>query len=304
MPSKPAAVLIVGSINVDLVVRVERLPAAGETVTGGTLARHHGGKGANQAVAASRLGASVRFVGAVGADEDGRSALSDLRREGVAVDGISVLDGVSTGVALIVVDATGENQVAVASGANETLDASLVEQGLDRVAPARGGVYLANFEISDEALMAGARHAIRQGMRVVVNPAPARVLPPELLALRPVVLANVAEAEALTGERETEAAARSLAYQTTETVVVTLGAHGALLLEGSTVRHLPAPPVRAVDSTGAGDTFAGAFAAELASGASIADSARFGVAAATLSVTREGARGGMPRRAEVLALLD
>jgi ribokinase len=298
----PAGVFVVGSINIDLVVRVERLPAPSETVTGGDFARHHGGKGANQAVAAARLGAAVTFVGAVGDDEHGRAALDDLRTEGVNTGGVAIVSDTPTGVALIVVDSHGENQIAVASGANGALDGDLVERRLEQLTSA--GVFLANLEIGDDALLAGARHAARRGWPLIINPAPARVLPAELLSLGPILLPNAREAEQLTGEAQPQVAATRLAAVTGQPVVVTLGADGALLWRDGESMRRPALAIEAVDTTGAGDTFAGAFAAEIARRQSIERAVRFALVAAGLSVSRQGARGGMPRRDQVEALLD
>lgn len=296
-------VLVVGSVNADLVVRGPRLPSAGVTVAGGTFAQHQGGKGANQAVAAARLGAHVTFVGAVGDDEFGRVALADLQNEGVGVSGLKVA-GVSTGVALIVVDADGENQIAVAPGANAVVDAALVGEALsDASMTVAGGVYLANFEIADEAVLAGARIASDAEMKIVINPAPARELPGTLLALRPILVPNEGEAQALTGENEPMNAARVLAARSGAPVVVTLGPQGAVVVDDGAVEHVPAPLVETVDTTGAGDTFCGALAAELAAGSSLIDAVRFAVHAASISVTVPGARGGMPSRADVEASL-
>ncbi len=296
--------LVVGSVNADLVVRTKRLPAPGETVTGGTFSQHHGGKGANQAVAAARLGAHVTFVGAVGNDEFGRQALDDLQRAGVGVSGLRVA-GVPTGVALILVDEAGENQIVVASGANASVDGALVAEALSTDSmTAAGGVYLANFEIADEAVLAGARIAADAGMRIVINPAPARELPASLLSLRPILVPNEGEAQALTGEMEPLNAARVLAARSGAAVVVTLGPQGAIVVNEGEAEQVPAPLLEAVDTTGAGDTFAGAFAAELAAGSPLIDAVRFAVRAASLSVTVPGARDGMPTRAEVEASLS
>jgi len=299
----PADVLVVGSINVDLVVRVERLPVAGETVTGGAFARHPGGKGGNQAVAAARLGAGVSFVGAVGSDADGPGAMDDLAREGIDVSGVSLLEGAATGVALIVVDAAGENQIAVAPGANALLAGELVTAVVSRLRTRTGGVLLASLELSDDAVLAGARFAAAHGLHIVINPAPARPLPAELLALRPILLPNAGEASLLSGVADPSEGARELFRSTGSEVVVTLGANGAMLCRGEELIRLPAFEIDVVDTTGAGDTFAGAFAAELAAGADVESAARFAMAAAALSVRREGARGGMPARAEVEGLL-
>jgi ribokinase len=282
-------VVVVGSINVDLVVAVASLPAAGETVTGGRFARHGGGKSANQAVAAARLGASVSFVGAVGDDEMGGAAVSELSSEGIDVSAVSRVSA-PTGVALIVVDKAGENQIAVASGAN----ASLVVDSLDL--EGEGIVLLCN-EVSSEVVVAAARAAAGAGWRVVLNPAPARPLPDVPLA---VLTPNASEAAQLTGLDDPEAAARALVDQTGAAVLVTLGADGALLLEpGGSPVPLPATRVEVVDTTGAGDTVNGALAAELAAGRPLADAARFALAAAALSTRAPGARGGMPTREEV-----
>ena len=290
-------VLVVGSINVDLVVRVARLPATGETVSGGTFAQHHGGKGANQAVAAARMGATVTLVGAVGDDEFGRAALVDLAAEGVDVSRVKVLSGLPTGVAVIVVDERGENHIAVASGANAALDGEMVEAALTGYQPRPDGLLLANFEVSDDAIAAAVRFAAGRGLRVLVNPAPARELPPELLEMSAVLLPNEHEAEALTGEHKPLEAARLLAARTGAPVIVTLGPGGALVVGDEGTERLPAPAVEVVDTTGAGDAFAGALAAELAAGSSLLEAARVAVRAASLSVTAAGARPGMPYRA-------
>ena len=280
-------VFVIGSINVDLVVRAETLPGPGETVTGGTFERHGGGKSANQAVAAARAGAAVRMIGAVGDDELGAEALAQLAAEGIDVSRVQRLDA-PTGVALIAVDAAGENQIAVASGANAALCAEAVEAALDGAA---GGVALLALEVPDAAVLAGARAARAAGLTVVVNPAPARPLGDELLALAPILTPNGGEAAALSGEDEPEAAARALAERTGAPVVVTVGADGALLVADGAVERIPAPAVEAVDTTGAGDAFNGALAAALAGGAALADAVREAVAVAAESVRRPGARG-------------
>ena len=291
-------VLIVGSINVDLVVRAARLPTPGETVVGGMFARHHGGKGANQAVAAARMGAAVSFVGAIGDDEFGTAALADLTGEGVDISRVLRLGNTPTGVALIVVDERGETQIAVASGANAVLDGRSVESALADFEP-RGGVFLANLEVGDDAILAGARFAAAHGMQVLVNPAPARELAVELLTLHPVLLPNRLEAEALTGQDDPVDAGRALATRTQAPVMVTLGDEGAILIDLDGVERFAAPRVEIVDTTGAGDTFAGAVAAELAAGQPLREAVRVAVRAASLSVTAPGARGGMPYRANL-----
>src|SRR3954452_24448565 len=282
-------VVVVGSINVDLVVSVPRLPSPGETVAGGRFAQHGGGKSANQAVAAARLGAAVAFVGAVGSGGMGSEAVEELSREGIDVSGVARLDA-PTGVALIVVDRAGENQIAVASGANAELSGALV-----RAASLDDAIVLLGHEVPDEAVIAGAE----AGGRVILNPAPAREISARVLAARPILTPNASEAAQLTGEHEPEAAARALNARTGAPVLITLGADGALVLDDGEVERLPAPAVDVVDTTGAGDTVNGALAAELASGRELRDAVRFALAAAALSTRAEGAGGGMPRRAEV-----
>src|SRR5829696_4028409 len=197
MPER--TVHVVGSINADLVVSGAALPGPGETVTGGTFERHGGGKSANQAVAAARRGARVRMVGAVGDDDLGEQAVALLAEEGIDVSGVARLARTPTGVALIVVDEAGENQIAVASGANAELEASWVERAL---AAADSGVVLLCFEVPEAPVLAAAAAARAAGLELVVNPAPARALPGALLDLSPVLTPNLAEARALAGEQD------------------------------------------------------------------------------------------------------
>jgi ribokinase len=274
-------VLVVGSVNVDLVVTLERLPAPGETVIGGRFARGGGGKGANQAVAAARAGARVRFVGAIGDDDFGADALAELEAEGIDTSAVARLEDEPTGVALIAVDRAGRNQIAVASGANARVDAAMA-QAAGALEP--GDVCLLGFEIPDAAVVAAARAAADAGARIVLNPAPARELPEALRRLGVVLTPNADEAEALGG-------ASALAARTAAPVIVTRGAAGALLLDGGNETELPAPQAEAVDTTGAGDVFNGVLAAGLASGLDLADAARRAVEAASASVRRAGARG-------------
>jgi ribokinase len=324
-----ADVVVVGSLNADLVVSVPRLPAAGETVTGGRFARHGGGKGANQAVAAARAGARVAITGAVGADPFGDEALAELAAEGIDVSTVARLDHEATGVAAIVVDEAGENQIAVASGANAALTGEAVTGAVERLLGASAvsaghaspvaptplqwssdaaphatppGVVLLGHEVPQAAVIAGARAARAAGWLVVLNPAPSRPLPDEVVAASPILTPNADEARRLAGEDDVEAAARALAVRTGAPVLVTLGAAGALLVDGGAER-LPALEVEVVDTTGAGDAVNGALAAELAAGRPLRDAARFAIAAAALSTRRAGARAGMPRRDEVLAAL-
>jgi ribokinase len=290
------AVVVVGSANADLVVYVDRLPRAGETVAGGTFERHWGGKGANQAVAARRHGASVRFVGAVGNDDLGDAALADLARQGVDV--AHVARSVSpTGVALIVVDRGGENQIAVASGANADVSGAGLEGVLDE---AGDGVVLTCFEIPELAVASAIRAAARAGWRVVVNPAPSRELPEALRGSGAILTPNEHELRAMTGTGDVEQAAHSLAALTNGPVVVSLGPAGALLVAAGSAIHVEAPPVEAQDSTGAGDVLNGVLAAALAEGVELREAVHVAVAAASFSVENRGARAQLSR-AELLA---
>jgi ribokinase len=295
-------VLVVGSVNADLVVAVERLPAPGETVTGGRFARHGGGKGANQAVAAARAGARVRFVGAVGRDELGDAAVRELEAEGVDCSGVARLAGEPTGVALIAVDDAGRNQIAVASGANAAVDAALVQAALGGDALAGDGVCLLGFEIPDDAVVAAASAAAAAGWRIVLNPAPARALVPQLAGLGVILTPNALEAAALSGVREPAGAARALAGRTGAPVVVTVGEEGAILAHGDQLARVPVPRVDVVDTTGAGDAFNGVLAAGLAGGLRLEPAVRRAVVAASASVGTAGARGGMPNAARLAAL--
>ena len=309
------SVVVVGSVNADLVVSVERLPRAGETVTGGTFARHGGGKGANQAVAAARAGAAVAMVGAVGADDLGEEALRELAAEGIDVAAVARLDDAPTGVAAIVVDERGENLIAVASGANAELDGTLVEEAVERlIERGTSGVVLMQQEIPEDVVLAGIRAARAAGWQAVLNPAPARPLPDDLAGV--ILTPNADEARTLAGEEDVAAAAQALARRTGAPVLVTVGADGALLVAGDEERgdgrpavgdagieRVPAPAVEVVDTTGAGDAVNGALAAELAAGRPLTEAVRFAMAAAALSTRAAGAREGMPRRDDVLAAL-
>lgn len=310
--------VVVGAINADLVVVATRLPGPGETVVGGGVERFGGGKGANAAVAAARAGAAVSLVGAVGADDTGVSTLADLRGEGVDVDAVSVLDGEATGVALIVVDPHGENQVAVGAGANAAVTGEQVSRGLAALLPSAGCVLIST-EIADEAVAAALEAATAAGVPCVLNPAPPPTNVRALLQHGPVTTPNATEAVALAtmldgravqvegGEKHLAAvqqAAQTIQAQTGAPVVVTLGGDGVLVVHvGGDVEHILAPEVAVHDTTGAGDTFNGVLASRLTIGDELTNATRAAVAAAALSVTRPGARGGMPdhRAIEVAA---
>ncbi len=282
--------LVVGSVNVDLTVAVARLPGPGETVTGGRFARGHGGKGANQAVAARRAGADVVLVGAVGDDDHGTWARAALDAEGIGLERLQVVPDAATGVALIAVAADGANQIAVASGANARVDPRGAAAAVGELDPSRAAVLL-SFELPDPPLVAAAEAAAAAGVPVVANPAPARELPGPLVACRPILTPNEPEAAALAGLSDPRDAARALAERTGSAVVLSLGAAGARVAEPEGVEtRVPAPAVSVVDTTGAGDVFSGVLAARLAARRPLAEAVEAAVRAASRSVTTPGAR--------------
>ncbi len=295
-------VIVVGSVNVDLVVSMERLPGPGETVVGGRFARHHGGKGGNQAVAAARLGAATVFVGAVGDDAFGAEARAALGAEGVDVGGLLTLPGETTGVALILVDRNGENSIAVAGGANAALTSVQVRAALKRLSLTADDVVLVGHETRTGATHEALRLARLAGATTILNPAPAGGLEAPTLALADVLTPNDGELATLLGVHDGPvAAAKRLLGRDPgrRAVLVSLGSRGAVLVAGGRSRAIAAKRVEVVDAVGAGDTLNGALAADLAAGRPLAEAARRAVVAASLAVTRAGARGGMPTAVEL-----
>jgi len=296
--------LVVGSLNQDLVVPVPRHPRPGETILGGDLARYPGGKGANQAVAAARMGAPVRMVGRVGADAFGEALLENLEREGVDASGVRALSDVPTGVALISVDERGENAIVVSPGAN----ARLAPEDLTPAEFEGAGVLLLQLEVPLAAVVRAARLGKEAGALVILNAAPAQKLPEELLALLDLLVVNEHEAAAILEAAPPETPEEALAQartlsQRVPVAVITLGEKGLVYASGETSGHLPAYPVRAVDTTAAGDAFTGALAAALAEGRELTEALKIASAAGALAVTKEGAQASLPRREEVIALL-
>jgi ribokinase len=291
-----ARVAVVGSINMDLVVGTETLPKPAETVLGGELRRFGGGKGANQALAAARMGAEVSLIGRVGDDELGSALLDELRREGVDVSAVGRVEG-STGVALITVDATGGNTIVVAPGANARLRAEDVEAA--RAAIEHSRALLLQLEVPPEANIRAAEIAREAGVTVFLNPSPAAPLPDELLAGLSYLVLNEGELEVLAGEAGN---ADGLLARGVEAVVLTLGERGARLITRQGTRDVAAYPVRSVDSTAAGDAFLGALAATLPE-QGIDAALEAAAAAGALAATRWGAQNSLPTRDEVEALV-
>jgi len=287
-------VIVVGSVNIDLVVTVEQLPGPGETVVGDHYERHHGGKGANAAVAAARLGADVSFIGAVGRDAFGEDARAALEAEGIDLEGLFTLDE-PTGVALILVDRDGENSIAVAGGANTALDSVEVRRALKRMSLGPDDVVLVGHEIRTGATHEALRLGRLAGSTTILNPAPAAGLGRPTLDLADILTPNRGELEALAGPGKPGAVAKSLlGGGGKRAALISLGSDGALLVTGRRSTAIRAPHVEAVDTVGAGDTLNGALAAGLASGLDLAAAAQRAVVAASLAVSRAGAREGMP----------
>jgi ribokinase len=325
--------VVVGAINVDFVVAADTLPRPGETVVGPRCERHGGGKGANAAFAAARTGALVTLVGAVGDDETGRVALGELTETGVDVQGVEVRADEPTGLALIVVDAAGENQIAVGAGANAALSPAWVHHVLAE-ALGDAGCLLVSTEIPNEAVRAAVDCANAAGVTCVLNPAPPIDAVIDALTSGPLLTPNATELATLAAmldaagldcdQRDapaevsrahpartarapttgSAAEASRLAAITKAPVVVTLGGQGALLVTpGRAPQHLPARASRVLDTTGAGDTFNGVLAAAIAAGEELERSAQLAIVAASLSVGGAGARGGMPDSGELDAAL-
>lgn len=301
-----AKVVVVGSLNMDLVTRAERLPRGGETLIGKSFATVSGGKGANQAVAAARLGAQVSMVGCVGDDAYGEQLRSALLAEQIDCQAVSVVEG-SSGVALIVVDDSSQNAIVIVAGGNGLLSPEKVA-GFDRVLQ-EADVIICQLEVPPATVGYTLKRGRELGKTVILNPAPASgPLPAQWYGSIDYLIPNESEASALSGVavdslESAEAAAGRLITAGAGKVIITLGAQGSLFANGRSFEHFPAPKVKAVDTTAAGDTFVGGFAAALAAGKSEADAIRFGQVAAALSVTRAGAQPSIPTLSDVQAFV-
>jgi ribokinase len=305
MPERPPRVCVVGSVNVDLTFRVPRFPRPGETLAGHAFHLGFGGKGANQAVAAARLGAAVAMVGRVGRDPFGEQAAANLRALGVSTAHVQADPERPTGLASILVDDAGDNCIVLTPGANLGLSPEDVRAAADTIRSA--DVVLCQLEVPVAATLETFRLARAAGVRTVLNPAPAAAIPEELLRLADLCVPNETELELLSGRAlpapgEVEAAGRALRDRGPAAVVVTLGSAGALVV-GETLERLAAPRVRAVDPTGAGDAFIGSLAVSLSLGLALSEAVRRANAAAAISVTRVGTQSAAPTPTEVEALL-
>ena len=293
----PARIVVMGSVNTDLVIRGPHIPTPGETVTGGSFLRAQGGKGANQAVAAARAGADVTFLARVGGDELGEAAIASLVEESIDVGHVTRDPDHATGVALIMVDRVGENAISVAPGANARLSVDDVEAA--RAAIESADVLLMQLETPIPAVERAAAIAASSDTTVILNPAPARPLGDPLLSHVDVLTPNEGESSFLTGEVEPGVAAAQLRESGVKTVVVTLGPRGALVLSGGGESSVSGFPVTAIDSTAAGDAFNGFLAVSLAEGLDLTQAVPRACAAGALATTVPGARPSMPFRSSV-----
>jgi ribokinase len=299
---QPKKILVVGSSNTDMVIKTHNFPAPGETILGGRFLMNAGGKGANQAVAAVRLGGLVTFVGKIGDDIFGKQAVQQLEDEGINVDFVAVDPENPSGVAMITVDRNAENSIVVAPGSNGTLNPADFDKALAELDESE--FVLMQLEIPIPTVEHIARIAAQNQKKVILNPAPAAQLSDELLNNLYIITPNETEAELLTGikvndEQSALKAATQLHEKGVEVVIITMGAAGAFLLSNGISEIISAPKVEAVDTTAAGDTFNGALVVALSEGKTIQESIAFANKAAAISVTRIGAQASVPYRKEI-----
>lgn len=300
-------ILVVGSLNMDLVVRVKEMPQPGETIFGEGFQMAAGGKGANQAIAAARSDAKVTMIGKVGADDFGARLRDNLVIDGINTEHISVDDQAATGIAMIALDERGQNSIIVASGANMQLTPADIREAWASLEAV--DMVVMPLEIPLDCVAEAAKLAKRDGARVLLNPAPAQPLPKELLANLDLLIPNETELEIISGmpvsdRASAEQAAQVLFETGVETIVVTLGADGALLLQDGRTTHIAAPVVEVVDTTAAGDSFIGGLAAALTQGKPIEDAVAYASCAGALAVTKFGAQPSIPMAADVEKLLS
>ena len=297
-------IIVVGSTNMDMVVKTNHIPVPGETVLAGSFFMNPGGKGANQAVAVARLGGDAVFISKMGNDIFGKQSAQLLNDEGINTFYILSDNDLPSGVALITVDQTGENSIVVASGANANLHPADLENALEEIG--RANIILMQLEIPIDTVFFVARYAAGNGVRVILNPAPARELSPELLSHIDIITPNKTEAEMLSGIKVTnietaKKAAKAIHEKGVKDVVVTMGPLGAVIYQQDKIQVVPAQKMEAIDSTAAGDVFNGALAVALSEGKLLIDAVKFACEAAAISVTRMGAQSSIPYRNELIA---
>jgi ribokinase len=297
-----ADIVVVGSLNMDLVVKTEHMPASGETVHGEGLKTIPGGKGANQAASAAKLGSAVAMVGKVGGDDFGLPLIDNLQHQGVDTAFVKVDREASTGTAVIIVDSSGQNSIVVSLGANGRVTKADIDACEDVIKEAK--ILLLQFEIPLDSVVYAMQIARRHGVQVILNPAPAKQASLALLKSADILVPNEMELQLLTNmpitdEVVAEEAAKKLLAQGVKVVIVTLGERGALLLTGERTIFVPAKKVKAVDTTAAGDAFIGGLATGLLKGFDLEKAVRYGCAAGTLAVTKFGAQTSLPSAREV-----
>ena len=295
-------IVVIGSMNTDMVITSERIPLPGETVLGGKFMMNSGGKGANQAVAAARLGGNVYFIARAGNDVFGHKAIAQYREDGINTDHIFCDNELPSGVALILVDAKGENCISVASGANAALSPENIDDARNLISEC--SIVLMQLETPIDTVEHAAKIAHGYGKTVILNPAPACRLPEGLLKNVDIIIPNETEAGLLAGievnnSDDARRAADIISGLGVNIVIITLGSHGALIKEGDRYEIVAARRVKAVDTTAAGDTFCGAFAVALSEGKCVREAVDFATRCAAVTVTRPGAQLSIPRRAEV-----
>jgi ribokinase len=300
-------IVVAGSLNMDLVVSVARMPQPGETVTSRDFQTIPGGKGANQAAAAALLGGRVAMIGRVGRDAFGPALIENLNRQGVDTDHVRLDGSAATGTAMILVDETGQNSIVIAAGANGCVGREDMDRANRMLRHAQ--YLLLQFEVPLDTVHYAADKAHRYGLKVILNPAPAHPIPPQFLSRVDYLVPNESEASLLSGVRvhdlaSAEEAARRLHEQGVPVVILTLGDKGALLVTAGKVGYIPAESVEVVDTTAAGDAFIGGLVLALLQGHPLEEAVRYATCAGTLAVTRFGAQTSLPSAHEVQALYD
>ena len=295
-------IIIVGSYNTDISMKLQRLPALGETVMADQFIQGPGGKGSNQAAAAALFGADVTFVARVGADSYGQYGLEMYKKMGISTEFVTVDQTVHSGISIILIDKNGGNMISAALGANLNLS----REDIDRARHVIENCTLAGFQFESnlDAVFYGLRMAHDRGALTFLDPAPANKIPEDAYQYIDIIKPNETEASIITGIKvndisSAESAGRWLVKHGVKTVIVTMGEQGSVLVEGNTARHFPAPSVEAIDSTGAGDIFSGIFMSALTSGKAVPEAIEYATAAAAISTTRLGVINSIPSREEV-----
>jgi len=299
-------IVVVGSLNIDLVVRVDRFPHPGETIPGGDLFTHSGGKGANQAAAVGRLGTPVSMIGRVGKDDYGRKLLDSLADFGVDTSGVTQDTKKPTGSAVIMVDNKGENSIVVSPGANGQVSQHDIDRNVEIIQKAK--YLLLQYEVPLETVFYASKIARKFGVKVILNPAPYKVVEQSFLKTIDFLILNEVESSELLGKdihdvQSSLDAIKLVPEIGLKTVVITLGSQGCVIADGNQTAHIPSIKVKAIDSTAAGDAFIGGFAYGQFSGRSVLDSARFANACGAVTVTRAGAQPSLPTMDEVADLV-